>query len=246
MADSDEIDSNKTVTSDSTPTSDLNILEVKNLCKSYTEAGSGQLNVIDNASFEIHKGQTVAITGQSGSGKTTLMALLAGLDTPDSGSIMIGGHDLKLMNEDRLAKFRGKNIGIIFQQFHLMPHLSAEENISLPLEILKADDIDKRTASVLQQVGLETRKSHLPGQLSGGECQRVAIARALVVKPALLLADEPTGNLDTRTGEQVADLLFDLVTASGMTLIVVTHNMELADRCQRVLKLDSGKLFDYR
>lgn len=246
MADSDEIDSNKTATSDSTPTSDLNILEVKNLCKSYTEAGSGQLNVIDNASFEIHKGQTVAITGQSGSGKTTLMALLAGLDTPDSGSIMIGGHDLKLMNEDRLAKFRGKNIGIIFQQFHLMPHLSAEENISLPLEILKADDIDKRTASVLQQVGLETRKSHLPGQLSGGECQRVAIARALVVKPALLLADEPTGNLDTRTGEQVADLLFDLVTASGMTLIVVTHNMELAGRCQRVLKLDSGKLFDYR
>ncbi|MBF0260031.1 MAG: ABC transporter ATP-binding protein [Desulfamplus sp.] len=223
-------------------TSNPNILEVKNLSKSYACAGSTLLSVIDDADFEIHKGQTVAITGQSGSGKTTLMALLAGLDTPDSGSILLKGKDLNQMNEDLLAKFRAQNIGIIFQQFHLMPHLSAEENIRLPLEILKAKDVDSRTSRVLQQVGLESRKDHLPGQLSGGECQRVAIARALVVKPALLLADEPTGNLDTRTGEQVADLLFDLVTAEGMTLIVVTHNMELARRCQRVLKLDLGKL----
>ncbi|MBF0235878.1 MAG: ABC transporter ATP-binding protein [Desulfamplus sp.] len=223
-------------------TSNPNILEVKNLCKSYACAGSTLLSVIDDADFEIHKGQTVAITGQSGSGKTTLMALLAGLDTPDSGSILLKGKDLNQMDEDLLAKFRAQHIGVIFQQFHLMPHLSAEENIRLPLEILKAKDVESRTSRVLQQVGLESRKDHLPGQLSGGECQRVAIARALVVKPALLLADEPTGNLDTRTGEQVADLLFDLVTAEGMTLIVVTHNMELARRCQRVLKLDLGKL----
>jgi len=221
---------------------DSKILEVKQLSKSYTQAGGGRLNVIEETDFEIHKGETVAITGQSGSGKTTLMALLAGLDTPDAGSILLEGRDLNQMNEDTLAKFRAEKIGIIFQQFHLMPHLSAEENIRLPLEILKAQDIEQRTYKVLHQVGLENRKDHLPGQLSGGECQRVAIARALVVKPALLLADEPTGNLDTRTGEQVADLLFNLVISSGTTLIVVTHNMELAQRCHRILRLDMGRM----
>ncbi len=222
----------------------LKIVDAKNLSKSYKQVDSGVLKVIDNTTFAIHKGETVAITGQSGSGKTTLMALLAGLDAPDSGDILLDGKNLNLMNEDRLAKFRAEKIGIIFQQFHLMPHLSAEENISLPLEILKANDIEKRTQTALEQVGLEHRKTHLPGQLSGGECQRVAIARALVVRPALLLADEPTGNLDTKTGGQVASLLFDIVADSGMTLVVVTHNMELAGRCHRVLRLDSGKLVE--
>ncbi|MBF0412128.1 MAG: ABC transporter ATP-binding protein [Desulfamplus sp.] len=222
----------------------LKILEANNLSKSYKQADSGTLKVIDNTTFGIHKGETVAITGQSGSGKTTLMALLAGLDTPDSGDILIDGTNLNLMNEDKLAKFRAEKIGVIFQQFHLMPHLSAEENISLPLEILKADDIENRTKTVLKQVGLEHRKTHLPSQLSGGECQRVAIARALVVRPALLLADEPTGNLDTKTGEQVASLLFDIVADSGMTLVVVTHNVKLAGRCHRVLKLDAGRLVE--
>ncbi len=222
----------------------LKILEAKNLSKSYKQADSAALKVIDNTTFAIHKGETVAITGQSGSGKTTLMALLAGLDAPDSGDILVDGTNLNLMNEDKLAKFRAEKIGVIFQQFHLMPHLSAEENISLPLEILKAGDIEKRTKTALEQVGLEHRKTHLPGQLSGGECQRVAIARALVVRPALLLADEPTGNLDTKTGEQVASLLFDIVRDSGMTLVVVTHNIELAGRCQRVLKLDAGRLVE--
>ncbi len=220
------------------------ILQVKHLNKSYPQVGASSLKVILDTSFDIRQGETVAITGQSGSGKTTLMALMAGLDTPDSGSILLQGRDLNHMNEDRLARFRAAKIGVIFQQFHLMPHLTAEENIMLPLEILKRrdPDITRSARTVLQQVGLENRKAHLPAQLSGGECQRIAIARALVIQPALLLADEPTGNLDTRTGEQVADLLFDLVASSGMTLIVVTHNMDLAARCQRLLQLENGRL----
>ncbi len=220
------------------------ILNVSHLEKSYPQAGLTPLTVISNTDFKIFPGETVAITGQSGSGKSTLMALLAGLDTPDTGSIVLKEQNLNQMNQDQLARFRAKHIGVIFQQFHLMPHLTATENIMLPLEILKypEKEIHKRTHQVLEQVGLTQRKKHLPAQLSGGECQRVAIARALVVQPALLLADEPTGNLDTSTGEQVADLLFDLVTSSGMTLIVVTHNMALAKRCQRCLELKKGKL----
>jgi len=220
------------------------ILNVSQLGKSYPQAGAPPLRVISNTDFKIFPGETVAITGQSGSGKSTLMALLAGLDTPDTGAIELKGQTLNRMNQDELARFRAKHIGVIFQQFHLMPHLTATENIMLPLEILKTPqkEIHKRTRQVLEQVGLTQRKHHLPAQLSGGECQRVAIARALVVQPALLLADEPTGNLDTGTGEQVADLLFDLVTSSGMTLIVVTHNMALAKRCQRCLELKKGRL----
>jgi len=220
------------------------ILNVSQLEKSYPQAGAPPLRVIFNTDFKIFPGETVAITGQSGSGKSTLMALLAGLDTPDSGSITLKEQNLNEMNQDQLARFRAKHIGVIFQQFHLMPHFTATENIMLPLEILKTPqkEIHKRAQQVLEQVGLTQRKNHLPAQLSGGECQRVAIARALVVQPALLLADEPTGNLDTGTGEQVADLLFDLVTSSGMTLIVVTHNMSLAKRCQRCLELKKGKL----
>ncbi|SMD07576.1 putative ABC transport system ATP-binding protein [Desulfocicer vacuolatum DSM 3385] len=220
------------------------ILSVSRLEKSYPQAGTAPLKVISNTGFTIFSGETIAITGQSGSGKSTLMALLAGLDTPDSGTILLKEQNLNRMNQDQLARFRAKQIGVIFQQFHLMPHLTAMENIMLPLEILKyhPKKIHTRTRRVLEQVGLTRRRDHLPAQLSGGECQRVAIARALVVKPALLLADEPTGNLDNNTGEQVADLLFDLVTSSGMTLIVVTHNMDLAHRCQRCLELKKGKL----
>ncbi|SLM31921.1 putative transporter subunit: ATP-binding component of ABC superfamily [Desulfamplus magnetovallimortis] len=222
----------------------MKILQVKNLVKSYPQTSDNPLTVIFDTSFDVCQGETVAITGHSGSGKTTLMALLAGLDTPDSGSVMIRGEKLGKMDEDRLARFRAEWIGIIFQQFHLMPHLTAKENIMLPLEILKykSEDIERRANRVLRQVGLDKRKDHLPSQLSGGESQRVAIARALVVEPSLLLADEPTGNLDTNTGEQVADLLFDLVDSSGMTMIVVTHNIELAARCRRNLKFEHGRL----
>ncbi len=218
------------------------ILTVEDINKSYPQADSGRLSVINHISFDVSRGETVAITGQSGSGKTTLLSLLAGLESPDSGKIILEGVDMNGMNEDKLAKFRARNIGIIFQQFHLMPHLTAAENISLPLEILKSDEIAQKTDRVLEQVGLTDRRDHLPSRLSGGECQRVAIARALAVKPAILLADEPTGNLDNRTGRQVVDLLFDLVHSINMTLIMVTHNMDLAALCQRQILIEEGAI----
>lgn len=218
------------------------ILTVDDINKSYPQADSGRLNVINHISFDIRKGETVAVTGQSGSGKTTLLSLLAGLETPDSGRIILEDVDMNSMNEDRLARFRARKIGIIFQQFHLMPHLTAAENISLPLEILKSEDIAPKTDLVLEQVKLSHRRNHLPSRLSGGECQRVAIARALAVKPAILLADEPTGNLDNQTGRQVVDLLFELVHSIDMTLIMVTHNLELAALCQRQLLIEGGAI----
>ena len=218
------------------------ILKVNDIYKSFPQAGSGPLAILKGISFEMNQGETLSIAGQSGSGKTTLLSLLAGLDSPDSGQVILDREDLNQLNEDRLARFRAAKIGIIFQQFHLMPHLTAEENISLPLEILKSDYIEERTREALMHVGLESRRKHLPGRLSGGECQRVAIARALVVKPSILLADELTGNLDNRTGGQVADLLFELVLSTNMTLIVVSHNLELAARCKRQLHLVDGKL----
>jgi len=218
------------------------ILEVRTVSKSYPQADAEDLRVIHGIDFCVERGETVAVTGQSGSGKTTLLSLLAGLERPDAGQIVLAGVDLNQLNEDRLARFRAQNIGIVFQQFHLMPHLTAEENIRLPLEILKSDRIAEKTAEVLHQVGLVSRRHHLPSRLSGGECQRVAIARAMAVRPALLLADEPTGNLDLQTGRQVIDLLFDLVRGIGMTLILVTHNPELAARCGRQLHLEGGVL----
>jgi len=218
------------------------ILSVSDISKSYPQAETGKLRVVSHVSFSVRRGETVAITGQSGSGKTTLLSLLAGLERPDAGTIILDGVDLNSMNEDRLAKFRARHIGIIFQQFHLMPHLTAAENIALPLEILKSEAVAAKTDRVLEQVKLSHRRNHLPSRLSGGECQRVAIARALAVKPSLLLADEPTGNLDNRTGRQVVDLLFDLVHSINMTLIMVTHNLELAALCQRQLQIEEGML----
>lgn len=218
------------------------ILQVDSVAKSFRQPDSSPIEVIGNVSFHIERGSTVSITGPSGSGKTTLLSLIAGLDRPDSGSILLDGQDLSRLNEDRLAKFRAQKIGIVFQQFHLMPHLTVEENISLPLEILRRKNIAAKTDEVLEQVGLTDRRKHLPSVLSGGECQRVAIARALGVEPSLLLADEPTGNLDNKTAAQVEKLLFDLVEFNRMTLVVVTHNLKLADHCRRRLKLVEGKL----
>ena len=218
------------------------ILQVDSVAKSFRQPDSSPIEVIGNVSFHIERGSTVSITGPSGSGKTTLLSLIAGLDRPDSGSILLDGQDLSCLNEDRLAKFRAQKIGIVFQQFHLMPHLTVEENISLPLEILRRKNIAAKTDEVLEQVGLTDRRKHLPSVLSGGECQRVAIARALGVEPSLLLADEPTGNLDNKTAAQVEKLLFDLVEFNRMTLVVVTHNLKLADHCRRRLKLVEGKL----
>lgn len=218
------------------------ILEIKDICKSFHQPRSGTLEVLRQISFSLGAGETSAITGQSGSGKTTLLSLIAGLDSPDKGQVILDGEDLCAMKENYLSRYRAMKIGIIFQQFHLMPHLSARENISLPLEILKQDHIQEQTDAMLEKVGLSDRQHHLPGQLSGGESQRVAIARALIIKPSLLLADEPTGNLDIETGEKVARLLFDLVEKENKTLILVTHNPNLANQCQKIRHLDKGKL----
>jgi putative ABC transport system ATP-binding protein len=218
------------------------ILEIKDICKSFHQPESGIIEVLKHVSFSIRAGETNAITGQSGSGKTTLLSLIAGLDYPDSGSVILDNENLSAMNQARLSQCRAWKIGIIFQQFHLMPHLTARENISLPLEILKHDKIQEQTDVMLENVGLSLRQHHLPGQLSRGECQRVAIARALIIKPALLLADEPTGNLDIETGEKVAKLLFDLVEKENKTLILVTHNPDLANQCQKIQRLERGTL----
>ena len=218
------------------------MLELDGVTKGFTQPGAGRLTVLDNISFSLDRGQTAAIVGQSGSGKTTLLSLLAGLDKPDRGRILLDGEDLAPMGQDRLSRFRAQKIGIIFQQFHLMPHLTALENISLPLEIQKREGIREQSLAMLDKVGLKNRERHLPSQLSGGECQRVAIARALVVRPALLLADEPTGNLDTGTGQRVAALLFDLVEKEKTGLLLVTHNPELASQCHRIYTLDRGRL----
>ena len=218
------------------------ILELKNVCKSFHQPQSGMIEVLNNVNFSLDIGETNAITGQSGSGKTTLLSLIAGLDIPDSGKILLQGEDLCSMKENRLSRYRATKIGIVFQRFHLMPHLSARENISLPLEILKHQHITDRVDDMLAKINLKDRQHHLPGQLSGGECQRVAIARALIIKPALLLADEPTGNLDIKTGKKIARLLFDLVEKENKTLILVTHNLDLADQCQKIRKLEQGNL----
>lgn len=218
------------------------ILELKNINKSFKQPGAGTIQVLNNINFSIDAGETNAITGHSGSGKTTLLSLIAGLDLPDTGQILLDGENLCDMKENQLAKFRALKIGIIFQQFHLMSHLSARENISLPLEILKQEKITSRVDNMLEKVGLTHRQDHLPAQLSGGECQRVAIARALIIKPKLLLADEPTGNLDIQTGNRIAALLFELVEQENKTLIMVTHNLELAGQCQKIRKLEQGSL----
>jgi putative ABC transport system ATP-binding protein len=218
------------------------ILEINALCKSFTTAANPTpIEVLKNLSLTMDEGETLAILGQSGSGKSTLLTLLAGLDQPTSGSIVLNGTDMHSLNEEGLSKFRARNIGIIFQQFHLMSHLTALENVSLPLDLFKDKDAAKKADALLEQVGLGHRKDHFPWQLSGGECQRVAIARAMVVRPSILLADEPTGNLDSKTGETVSTMIFDLVKEHGMTLLFVTHNEELAKRCARQQRLEGGK-----
>ena len=218
------------------------LIEVDKLTKSYPHVQSGDLPVLTGVDLQVDTGTTLAITGQSGSGKSTLISLLAGLDRPDSGRIRIAGHEVTALNEAQLTRFRARHVGIVFQQFHLLPHLTAEENITLPLELLRQRLDQNRIDSLMDSVGLLSRRHHLPGQLSGGECQRVAIARALAVDPILLLADEPTGNLDTETGNGIADLLFHLAEHQQMTMIVVTHNQDLAVRCTRQQQLRAGRL----
>ena len=216
------------------------ILEINKLYKSFPQADLGKIDVLKNINLELHEGETVAVIGQSGSGKSTLLSLMAGLDRQTSGSLRLRDKEISEMSEVKLTQFRAENIGIIFQQFYLMPHLTALENVSLPLEMFGYDDYLNRAKEALEQVGLSDREKHFPHQLSGGESQRVAIARAVVTKPSILLADEPTGNLDNDTGIQVANLLFDLVNATGMTMLLVTHNTEMAGRCSKQLTLQNG------
>ncbi len=218
------------------------ILEVSNLYKNFeTAAGTESVEVLKDLNMNMEAGETVAILGQSGSGKSTLLTLLAGLDNPSSGEILLNEQNMQSLNEEELSKFRALNIGIIFQQFHLMSHLTALENVSLPLDLFKDDASTAKAKEALEQVGLGHRIDHFPHQLSGGECQRVAIARAMVVRPSILLADEPTGNLDNSTGELISDMIFDLVAKHNMTLLFVTHNERLALRCGRQLRLQGGK-----
>ncbi|TGY35987.1 MULTISPECIES: ABC transporter ATP-binding protein [Stenotrophomonas] len=191
----------------------------------------------------VHEGESVAIVGASGSGKTTLLGLLAGLDLPSRGSITLAGESLDTLDEEARAQLRAREVGFVFQSFHLLPALTAEENIALPLELAGREDA-ARVREVLEQVGLGHRARHYPRQLSGGEQQRVALARAFVARPRILFADEPTGSLDQATGQQISDLLFALNASSDTTLVLVTHDLRLAQRCERIYRLDGGRLVD--
>lgn len=213
-------------------------LEIHGLSKSYRQ-GEQAVEVLRGLELEAEAG-IVAVLGQSGSGKSTLLSLLAGLDKPSAGSILVAGASVHSMDQDALARWRGKNVGIVFQQYHLLPHLTALENARLPLEILGLPA--ERAETLLHELGLGHRLHHLPRELSGGECQRVAIARALAPEPKLLLADEPSGNLDADTGNSVMEAFFRQASASGATTLLVTHNRELASRCTRRFQLEHGKL----
>ena len=202
----------------------------------------GALTILDDVSLAVGGGETVAIVGASGAGKSTLLALLAGLDEPSSGQVFLDGQELSALDEDGRAAARASHVGFVFQSFHLVPSLTALENVMLPLELAGRRDARAAAREVLDKVGLGSRLGHYPRQLSGGEQQRVAIARAFVTSPTVLFADEPTGNLDTATGERITQLLFDLNAAAGTTLVLVTHDRDLAARCGRVIELDAGRL----
>jgi len=202
----------------------------------------GSLTILSGVSFTIDKGESVAVVGASGAGKSTLLALLAGLDLPTTGEIWVNGVNLTDLDEDGRAAVRAASVGFVFQSFHLMPSLNALENVMLPLELAARDSPRQKAMDILREVGLSERWSHYPAQLSGGEKQRVAIARAFATEPAVLFADEPTGNLDSRTGGHVIDLMFDLNRESSTTLVLVTHDKSLAARCDRIIGLDGGLL----
>jgi len=219
------------------------IITVSGLGKQVT-TGDTELTILSDVSFAVRAGEAVAIAGVSGSGKSTLLGLLAGLDTPSSGSVRIDGRDLFALDEDGRAALRGEMVGFVFQAFQLLPAMTALENVMLPLELAGVANAREAARAMLARVGLVDRLNHYPKQLSGGEQQRVAIARAFVTQPKLLFADEPTGNLDAATGAQVIDLLFELNRERGTTLLLVTHDEALTRRCDRVLRLAAGRLQD--
>ena len=226
---SDEISSNEAV------------LAAKNVSKQVSSP-EGTLTILSDVSFSIDKGDSVAIVGASGAGKSTLLALMAGLDLPTTGEIWLDGNNLTNLDEDGRAAVRAASVGFVFQSFHLVPSLNALENVMLPLELDGRETPRQTALEIMEKVGLGERWSHYPSQLSGGEKQRVAIARAFATEPAVLFADEPTGNLDSRTGSTIVELMFELNQTSSTTLILVTHDSSLAARCDRVLGLDAGRL----
>jgi len=217
------------------------ILNVNQLQKSY-KSGNKKITVLEQITFSVERGQTFSIVGPSGSGKTTLLGLCAGLDKPDSGTIELCGTDLNALNEDGRALLRNRNVGFVFQDFQLLPTLTALENVIVPLELQGAGNAVKIGMELLEKVGLADRYHHYPSQLSGGEQQRVAVARAFSNKPSILFADEPTGNLDTATGENIIEMLFNLNKEQGTTLMIVTHDMELAAKTQSIIRLKNGKI----
>jgi putative ABC transport system ATP-binding protein len=217
------------------------MIELKNVTK-IVRSGSEELRILDNISLEIPSGEFIAITGASGSGKSTLLSLIAGLDLPTSGEIKIDGEEITKMSEDELAELRGQKIGIIFQSFHLIPSLTAFENVLIPMEILGVKDAKERAWKLLADVDLTNRAHHYPSELSGGEQQRVAIARAFANQPKILLADEPTGNLDSRNGAHILELMMKLHLKNQTTLVLVTHDQELSKRADRQIKLHDGKI----
>ncbi len=216
-------------------------IDIEHLGKT-VHVGEDRLDILADVSFSVNSGETVAIVGSSGSGKSTLLGLIAGLDVPSTGCVRLDGDDLFALDEDGRAALRARSMGFVFQSFQLLPGLTALENVMLPLELAGAADAEQVARAQLQRVGLAARARHRPAQLSGGEQQRVALARAFAVAPRVLLADEPTGNLDARTGAQVIELMFELNRAQGATLIIVTHDAALADHCARRLRLEGGRL----
>jgi putative ABC transport system ATP-binding protein len=223
------------------PTIRNHVLRAENLCKQVSSP-EGSLTIVDEVSLDILAGESVAVTGPSGAGKSTLLALLAGLDVPTRGRVLLEGQDLTQLDEDGRARLRAQRVGFVFQSFHLIPALTALENVMLPLELAGRRDARRAAAQTLQRVGLKERTGHYPRQLSGGEQQRVALARAFVTQPAVLFADEPTGNLDTVTGARVGELLFELNANAHTTLVLVTHDRELAARCARMVKMEAGRV----
>ena len=218
-----------------------NILEIQNVSKTYSNAGTA-LTVLDNITFSISQGATVAITGPSGSGKTTLLGLCAGLDRASSGSVLLNKVKLDTLTEDQCAAIRNQYVGFIFQNFQLMPTLTAIENVMVPMELRREKNVRQRAMELLEKVGLANRAHHYPVQLSGGEQQRVSLARAFSNRPAILFADEPTGNLDGETSEKIEKLLFELNQEAGTTLVIVTHDLELAARTSRIISLKGGTI----
>jgi putative ABC transport system ATP-binding protein len=204
--------------------------------------GAARVHILKDIDLNIGRGEAVGMVGPSGSGKSTLLMVMAGLERPDSGTVVVAGQELSTLDEDALARFRGRNVGIVFQSFHLIPTMTALENVAVPLELVGAPDALKRAGHELAAVGLEERRHHYPAQLSGGEQQRVALARALAPNPAILIADEPTGNLDEATGAEIIDLMFKGHAERQTTLVLVTHDAGLAARCDRVVRLRSGRV----